>query len=145
MRRPGARGGGYTARMARLLLFVTALAFAVFGVLFIVSPERMAGTVTLVVATPMARTEVLAMYGGLELGIAAFLAHCAYHPAYTTPGLLAAGLMLTGLGTLRLIGVVTGEGTQPLMWELLVFELVGGVLALVFWWRASRRPALGGR
>ena len=55
---------------ARFILAGSALAWAGFGLLFFVSPENLDG-VGLVVDNAVARAEVRAFYGGLELGIAA--------------------------------------------------------------------------
>ncbi len=128
--------------MARLLLSLVALASAVSGVLFLISPERMAGTLTLVVLTPVARTEIMATYGGLPLGVAAFLAHCAVYRAYTLAGLLASGTLLCGAGFFRAFGAATNGGTEPLMWQLAAAEILFGVLSLLLW---MREGSAGGR
>ncbi|MGE0039690.1 MAG: DUF4345 family protein [Vicinamibacterales bacterium] len=115
---------------ARVVLWTVAAAFAAFGGLFTVWPAAMAALVDLAPTTPTAHTELMAMYGGLELGIAAFLGWCALDAARLRAGLAAAGLLLGGLAALRVAGLAVNAGTAPVMWWFVAIEAAGAGLAL---------------
>jgi hypothetical protein len=117
--------------LASVVLWLCAGSFAGFGLLFLALPAKMAGSVELVANTGTARTEVRAMYGGLELGIAAFLVWCALDPELLAVGLVAAGLLLAGIGAGRLLGAVIARVANRLTVTLMVLEL--GAAAAAFW------------
>lgn len=62
-------------RFPEVVLGISAAVWAAFGVWLFADPAALSH-VGVVVETPSARTEVRAFYGGLELGVAAFLAWC---------------------------------------------------------------------
>lgn len=106
------------------------LAWAGFGVSLYAFPDRLDG-VGLIADTALGRTEVRAFYGGLELGIAAFLAWCLAVPSRTRVGLVAAALTVgfTGLG--RLSGIaLEGFESSSLMWTFACIELSAAALSL---------------
>ena len=117
--------------LATVVLWICAGSYAGFGLLFLALPERMAGTVELEARSATARTEIRAMYGGLELGIAAFLGFCALNPELLGLGLLASALLLGGIGAGRLIGAAIARTAAPLTVGLTVLEL--GTAALAYW------------
>lgn len=118
-------------RIARIVLGLTALVFFVMAVALLARPQ-LAALVDLAPTTPTARVELAAMYSGLELGVAAFLALCAFFGgARLRPGLLLGGFALGGLGTVR-VGVALAVGpVAPLMYWFALAELLGA--ALCFW------------
>ena len=120
--------------MKRGVLWLTALAFAGFGIAFTVAPQFMASTVDIALPTDMARIDFVATYGGFELGFAFFLALCTRRNDWLDPGLVAAGWALTGFATLRAVGILTADTPGALMYGVLAMEASGA--ALSFW--ASR-------
>ena len=62
-------------KLARTMLWLSALLFAAFGAFLLIDPGGME-KLGLPLAVPRWRTEIRAFYGGLELGLAAFLALC---------------------------------------------------------------------
>jgi hypothetical protein len=84
-------------RLARLVLVGSALAFAVIAVPFLVAPSAMAPHVGLSLAGALADNDVRAVYGGLQLGCAAFLGFCALAPHSIRTGLIAQLLLFGGL------------------------------------------------
>ena len=120
--------------LALVILWISAGAFAGFGLLFLALPERMADTVELSARSSTARTEIRAMYGGLELGIAAFLAWCALDPARLELGLVAAALLLAGIGSGRALGAVIARSASGLTITLMAAEVAGAAAA---WWALS--------
>src|SRR3972149_52498 len=76
---------------ARLILIVTGLAFASYGFACLVSPPLVAQYSGMELPTVSAITEVVAMYGGLQLGVGLLFIVCAAHPTRLTLGLGVVG------------------------------------------------------
>jgi hypothetical protein len=69
------------SRAARAFLLLGAAVLAAYGVVFLLSPAVLGGLVGLGFEDPNAFVEIRAFYGGLELGLAAFLLWAALRPA----------------------------------------------------------------
>lgn len=107
-------------RIAVLLL--AGLGFLAFGVAIVAAPEAVLGSVG-ISGTTAGLIELRAFYGGLELGLGAFLLACAAKPAWREPGLWSVALVNGGIGAARLLGIgLTGEFTgffaAALVWEI---------------------------
>ena len=126
--------------MLRALLASGAVVFGGFGLAFALFPTEMAALVGVVAEAPEARADVAATYGGLEIGVALFLAWCLRRGALYT-GFAMAALGFGGLGAVRLAYLVAGGG-GALSWALVSAEAVGCALAV---WGARRAAALGAR
>lgn len=74
------------------------------------------------------RTEFLAIYGGLQLGLAAFLAVCASVAEHRASGLIFAVLLYLGIVLLRIAAMWRNAPAQNSTRML----LVGEILLLVF-------------
>lgn len=125
--------------LPRIMLAATAAVFGLFGAGFALFPVELAELVDLQLATSTARIEIAAIYGGMQLGIAAFLAYCAAARGRVRIGLTAAALMLGGAATLRLAGVAMDSGVRPAMYLFVAMEATGAALC---GWAArwGRRP-----
>ena len=118
---------------ALVVLWLVASSYALFGLLFLGRPTAMAKTVEIEASSKTARTEIRAMYGGLELGIAAFLGFCALEPALLGVGLVASSMLLGGISVGRLTGIAMAGETSRLMLILTAVEAVGAALAVWAW------------
>lgn len=108
-----------------IALWIGAIGFAFFGVWLLLRPAALAA-VDIPADSANARAEIRAMYGGFELGIAAFLGFCLLRPEWTEPGLWFQLLALGGLALGRLVGIsVERGGVRRLLWLFAVVELVG--------------------
>lgn len=114
--------------LPRLSLLITALAFGGFGLWLLVQPTALAA-VDLQLPTPTARTEIRGFYGGLELGLAAFFAACAFRPAWHRPGLVAQAAALLGIAAGRTVGLAVEGGSTPIV-IFAAIEAVGGLIGL---------------
>ena len=114
--------------IARALLAFGAVVVAGFGAAFTLFPTSMAAFVEIGAVSPSARADFAATYGGLELGLAAFLALCLRRGAVRL-GLEAALLAFAGLGAVRLAYLLMGGGSG-LVWALLAAEAAAVALAL---------------
>ena len=124
----------------RALLAFGAVVFGAFGLAFALFPTAMAALVGVVAETPEARADVAATYGGLEIGVALFLAWCLGRGAFHE-GFAMAALGFGGLGGVRLAYLLAGGG-GALSWALVSAEAVGCVLAV---WGARRAAGPGAR
>lgn len=116
------------APLPRLLLALAALGFAVFGAWGLLDPVGMLAAVQVAPQGPTGVVELRAMYGGVELGAALFLALCAADPARVRLGLLAAVCLYGGLGVVRAASAVAAGPVDPLIWIMVGVELVSAGL-----------------
>ena len=93
-------------KFSRANLLIAAVVLAAYGVLFFVLPSVLGGLVGVEFASPDAPVEIRAFYGGLELGIAAFLFACARNPRLVSAGLLFLALAFSFAGAARFLGVL---------------------------------------
>lgn len=84
-------------RFARLVLGLSALAFAGIGAAFLVAPHAMGARVGVSLSGAVAANDVRAVYGGLQLGVGVCLAWLARRPQTLRAGLT---LQLFGFGGL---------------------------------------------
>jgi hypothetical protein len=133
-------GGGTTGGdlMPLIVLWVSAATFATFGMLFFVNPAGWAASVDVSATTSTARTEIRAMYGGLEIGIAALLVWCALDPRLVRIGLLAVTCMFGGLAAGRAASLLLETGARSIMYSLVAIEAVAAGLALIAFRQAGR-------
>lgn len=123
-------------KLARALIFVSALIFVVVGAGFLFIPRQWAGILEISLPTAMARTDVRATYGGLELGFGIFLILCVVRREWIRPGLWALALTVGGFATGRLVGLVAEGTINNFMLFFLVLELAVALLAVFL----LRRP-----
>ena len=115
-------------KLARAYLAFLALVFLGLGVWFLLDP----GAGALVGLTPSegtGRAELRAMYGGLDLGIGAFLAWGAIRASWARPALALGALALLGLACGRAVGIALDD-PGGVMIRLIVSELVSGGLCV---------------
>jgi hypothetical protein len=113
---------------ARAILIFSAVAWAGFGVALLIRPDLT--DVGLQVMNPDGNIEIRGFYGGLELGIAAFLSWSAMQPARYRSGLMAAILIVGCLASGRIVGIVIEGGTSALILGFLSCEIVGAGLGI---------------
>jgi hypothetical protein len=122
-------------KIARLVLVLSALPFAAIGLAFLVRPVAMASLVGVTLEGSAADNDVRAVYGGLQLGCAAFLAACAYVPGWLRPGLAAQLMTFGGLALARIVSWVAVGLPEGLGLLLHLGEVVG-LAAGVWAWRS---------
>jgi hypothetical protein len=116
-------------RRQRILVALGAISFAAFGLWLFVEPTGLA-SMGVVVDTANGRTEIRAFYGGLELGLAAYLGIAARRPQWTRPALIAAIFVLAGAGLGRVTSMaIEGQGSTAL-WILASAELGGALIGI---------------
>lgn len=131
-------------RLAPLALALAALGFVGFGLAFLVAPDLLA-LVDLAPTTSAARSDVRAIYGGMELGVGVLLALAARRPAWWRLGLTAQALTLGGAAVGRLVGVALDGTPRALTGGFAALEVVGTVLAVVALRQLGPAPASSAR
>ena len=132
-----ARSGGCLMAAAmkwtfeRIFLAVSMLVFLGLGVWLFAVPEALNG-LGIEMQEPDARVDVRATYGGLDLGIAAFLIWCLFRDAWVRTGLVAVGFLCAGLGTTRLLGIALEGQGGGLMWSFVGIELAVALWLVVY-------------
>lgn len=128
-------------RFGQLLLVLAGLGFLGFGAAILVAPAEVLGRVG-ISGSAAGLVELQAFYGGLELGLGAFLVAAAFVAGWRRPGLWVVALVNGGIGLARLVGIAgSGEFTAFFGWALaweFGFALLAG-LALA----AGRRRGPG--
>lgn len=114
---------------AALALASCAAGFAAFGLLFLLRPST-GLLIGIDPTTPAAATDLRAVFGGMELGLAAFVAHCARRPDTLRTGALVAALVFAGMVLGRALGLLL-DGPAPATFLLGGAELAGLAVALL--------------
>jgi hypothetical protein len=117
-------------KLARSLVFASALIFVLVGAGFLLIPQQYAAVLEISLPTAMARTDVRATYGGLELGFGIFLILCTVRREWIRPGLWALALTVGGFVTGRLVGFVAEGTINKFMLFFLGIELGVALLAV---------------
>jgi hypothetical protein len=112
-------------RLGEVALVAIGLVFAGYGALCLVAP----GWAGLDLPTARAAADVRATYGGLGIGVGAFLLYAARRPALLGAALLAAFLACAGIAAGRLAGVAFDGARDPITLAELAVELSGVALA----------------
>lgn len=125
----------------RAILIANALAFLSFGVAFTLAPAPLFTILDLDASAPAARSDLRAVYGGLELGLALFLLRCARDRVAL--GLEVASWAMGGLLAVRLLSLPID---RPEPWPTLGFSAAEALAFASLWlgrkWsRAESRAA----
>jgi len=115
---------------ARSVLWLSALSFLAFGIVYLVSPTLWTEPTGMVLDEPAARTDVRAVYGGFQLGVGLFLLWSTRDRERWRSALL---LTTLAIGACRLIGIVADNAGT--LFHFVGFGIEAGytVLALAAW------------
>jgi hypothetical protein len=126
--------------LARLLVLLAALGFLAFGLWYVIDPVAPMLAIGVPVEGPVAATEFRAFYGGLELGLAAFLLGCAWKRSALVPGLWLVLLANAGIGLVRVGALAAGAPWSSFFAYALAWELGFAALAALALLGLRRRP-----
>lgn len=120
---------------ARIVLMIQIVALAGLGLAYFIRPEEMASFSGALLMGSAAVTEVRAYYGGLQLGLAAYLAMALTRLDLLRPALTLLILLYAALALARIAGLwLDGGAQQTFNLTALLLEVVSAGLA----WRALR-------
>lgn len=117
---------------SKLFLAVQALVLAGFGLAYFIQPEAMASLSGMLLMQSAAVTDVRAYYGGLQLGLAAWLVLALLRPRLQEATWMLLVLLYGALALARLGGLwLDGGAQQTFNLAALLFESVCAGLAFV--------------
>lgn len=123
--------------LGKVILWLSAVIFMVYGLACLVSPALPADYAGLAMTTGDAYAEMGAMYGGLQTGFGFFCLLGALRKDLHRPALTALFLMVGGLALARTYSTLTGiEPVGTYTYGAMAFEFTTAVLAGL----ALRRP-----
>jgi len=114
----------------KLAIGITAAAFTGFGAALVARPEKILGTIGIKANQPVGRTELRAMYGGMELGFGAFFTIVMFRQEWRRPALAAILCGIGGLGATR-IATAIANGDGPLTYAMGAPEIAAATLAAI--------------
>ncbi len=130
------------AWVARGVLAVTSITYLAAGVYCLARPDALRTGLGLTPAHAPARVELMAVYGGLEIGLGLFFGLCAVVRGWQTCGLAASALTFGALVAVRLVGASVHHAFGGQTLAFLAMECVLGAAAGVAWlWRVLGRGA----
>ena len=130
-------------KWARLFLVVEGLLFVVSGAWALLAPLKRGNDLGLTFTSPTGTVDHMAIFGGLTLGIGAFLVWSAVRKAYLPAGLLALVFGVGAAGLARALALATQGPVVPLQVAWLAFELGTAVLAALLLRYVLRQARLG--
>lgn len=117
-------------KISRIVLLIISVLFFGVGIAGLLAPASVAATVSLTAESNQGLTELRAMYGGLQIGIALFIGLAAMRPQWMKPGLILSICVLTGLAAGRFVGLQLDGGALPLMLPFALLETGGTLICL---------------
>src|SRR6476469_499616 len=112
--------------IGKLSIGITAAAFAGFGTALLVKPEILK-RIGIRASSADARTELRAMYGGMELGFGVFFAMALRNPEWRRPALTAIALAIGALGVTRIASAIS-EDAQPISYLMAGPEIAASTM-----------------
>ena len=91
---------------ARIVLGLTGALFGLYGLACLFVPAIVAQYSGIVLPDASARTEVVAMYGGLQMAMGVLFTYCAVRPAHLRVGLVSMVVLVGGLAMARAFGIL---------------------------------------
>jgi hypothetical protein len=119
------------------VLWLGGLGFLAFGAAFLLAPLPTFALAGLVLSGPVAATELMAFYGGMELAIGGLILACGLFPSRRRDGLLLMAVVYAGIGLARGAGMLTTGAATSFLWTALALELGLALLALIALRRSS--------
>ena len=124
---------------SRILLAVQAIILAGLGIAYFVRPEEMANLSGMLLMAPAALTDVRAYYGGLQIGLAAYLLLAISRLDLTRAALTLLILLYTAMALARVGGLWLDGGLQQTFnLTALLLEVVSAGLCFVALRQLSR-------
>jgi hypothetical protein len=115
---------------ARVVLGLTGLMFAAYGLACLFVPSLPAGYSGMALPNASAVTEVVAMYGGLQAAMGVLFLYCTVRTEHLRAGLVAMVALVGGLALSRAFGLVV-HGASEYNLGAVVYETTTTVLGVV--------------
>ena len=117
---------------ARVILLIQLLALAGLGLAYFINPHEMANLSGMLLMSPAAATDMRAFYGGLQIGLAAFIGLSLGRLDLIRAALTLLVLLYSSLALARIGGLwLDGGAQQTFNFYALLLEVVS--VGLCFW------------
>lgn len=126
-------------RFPLLVLTLDSLIFLTTGSVFLFMPMRPLGVLGIESLPPEALTDIRAVYGGIELGIAAYLFSRLARMKNLHEPLLLATLIFGAMVVTRIYGIAADGSAVTITIVLLTIELLGAIISGAAWWQAVKQ------
>ncbi len=127
--------------MVAWYLWINAIAYAGLAIVCLFRLRATAAGVGYETLGPGGVSEFATVYGGLQLGLAAFFAICAMSPGFHRIGLLFAMCLYIPIALARL-GSLMAAGGSGVTWALFVVEVSLAIVGVGLWvWQRAAIPA----
>lgn len=118
-----------TDRLVVAGLAFSGLVFTGFGVAFALWPVEMFAPLGEPLTSPAARTDVRALYGGLQLGVGLWLLHSIFRPAERRAALRLGLMSYASLAVTRFAGLAFDGSMSRVSLGLLAAETLGALIS----------------
>ncbi len=122
---------------AKIFLGLNALVFVGYGLVCLASPAVVADQTGMQLATGVARTEVRAMYGGLQTAVGLLALAGAMRPALQPTVLLTFVFLFFGLASGRIVGILVDPDPGFYNFSAAAFETLFGAISTALLARVS--------
>lgn len=123
--------------MIKAYLLFNAIAYIGFALWCTFAPEKTSSAIGLQFRNGSGKSEYITVYGGLEMGVAAFFLVAGIMPKYQEAGLLFSLLFYAGLVVFRAYTFATVPGIERVTYYFAGSELVLGLIAAGLWFFPS--------
>ena len=122
--------------LAQVLLWVSGLGYAGFGVAFLLAPLRTMALAGIALEGGVAAVELRAFYGGLELALGGLICALALKPARRRDGLVLSAVCYLGIGLARLSGMLQFGADSAFLRFAVATDLTLGIASVLLAKRA---------
>ena len=123
----------------RIFLGLNALVFVGYGLVCLLSPSVVADQTGMVLATGVARTEVRAMYGGLQIAVGLLSLAGVMRPALQPSVLFTLLFLFFGLASGRILGILVEPDPGSYNFSAAAFETLFGAISAALLSRVTTR------
>ena len=123
---------------ARIYLGLSILIWLPYGLYLIFEPGYLADAAGVVGMTATGKTELRAMYGGLQASIGVFASFALLHPRHTSKVCLSVAFLAGGLFSARLLGLLLDGGGSAYTYGALSFEGIYTAVSIALYRRGER-------
>ena len=118
-------------KLARFVLLFTAVSFIGYGIACLLLPNMVGNLSGLGLQMVSGRTEIHAMYGGLQTGLGLFFLLAGLHREWVRPGVVALILIMGGLALARWYGISVQGSPNSYNLGAVSYEGVTALLGLL--------------
>ena len=122
---------GVQMKLARFVLLFTAVSFIGYGLACLLVPNMVGNISGLGMQTVSGRTEIHAMYGGLQTGLGLYFLLCGLHREWVRPGVVALILVMGGLALARCYGISVQGSPGSYNLGAVSYEAITALVALL--------------